>query len=85
MVLRNALRLLQVFQDKGLYELNWHFGGLDQSRNHIDAIETYVGVKDAFEVISNNGIVSKLDKIANSNKGIVVDKQHKIFRSEVKV
>ena len=74
MVLRNALRLLQVFQDKSLYELDWHFWGLDQSRNHIDTVETDVCVKDAFKIISNNGIVSKFDKIANSNKGIVVDK-----------
>ena len=42
MVLWNALRLLEVFECKGLNELGGNLGSLDQSRNNIDAVETNV-------------------------------------------
>ena len=85
MVLWNALRLLEVFERKGFNELGGNLGGLDQSRNNIDAVETNVRIEDGFKIVPDDGIVAEFDQEADSDKRIVVDQEDQILRSKVKV
>ena len=85
MVLRNTLRLLQVFKCKCLNKLDRNLRSLDQSRDDIDWVETDVWIKDTLQVVSDDGVISQFNQVTDCDKRVVVDEKDEVFRSEVEV
>lgn len=73
MLFRNTLRLFEVFDSEGFNKLSGNFGGFNQAGNHINCIQTNIGIQNALKVVSNNGVISQFNQERNCHKRVVID------------